>query len=326
MNSSVTWSGSYGAVETNGIVFPIGTKPNFSFEFDSVYYEPVVNNKFKVIGTERYELSDEEVSECQNFSATFLDTADYPVQTVEEDTMLYAGSMMRSEAVEKGLTYFVGPTPDFPVARYVQVEGETGITGAGHWEKIVCVIKDDGWYVIEPDGICPKCVVFMNQSEWDAFPKPTKGTQIWDFASETWKDYRTVERARNNLIEYIRNTYNPKRQEVLGGFTPQAEMSSWPIQLEEAKAYKNNKDASTPFIDATLVALNGAKTKDEFVNDILEYNSDTALTQLGTLHGEEYGWILKVRAASTLDEVDSIEAEFAKALGVQTFTRPVSGF
>lgn len=316
MSVSVTWSGNYGVVQTNGMNFPIGSRPTLSFEFDSVYYEPDIGNKFKVVNNVNIPLTESEVSECSHFGTFFLDVADYPVQAVESETNLWRGTMMKSEAQSQGYTWVLGQAPDFPVARLVK---------DNEWEKIVAIIMDDGWYRLEPDGVCDKCVLFMNQKEWDAFPHPTSGTQKWNFQTEQWEDYRTVEHAKDNLDQFIRNSYITKRTAWVGN-APVQEMSSWPIQLSEALAWNTlHEQASTPFIDGMVEAFAGARTKEEVVSDILKHNDESMLKEHGKLHGEMYTYISRARATTTLEEIDALEKEIAEHLNVRPYTHSISG-
>lgn len=315
MSVSVTWSDNYGMVQTGNMNFPLGSRPTLDFEFDSVYYEPDLGNKFKVINNVRTPLTESEISECSHFGTFFLEVADYPVQAVEKETNLWRGTMLKSEAQERGYNWVLGQVPDYPVARLI---------AGDNWEKIVAIIMDDGWYKLEPDGVCDKCVLFMNQQEWNAFPHPTTGTQKWNFQLEKWEDYRTLEHAKNSLDQFLRNSYTTKRMKIVGN-APAQEMASWPIQLSEAQAWTVDNTVSTPFIDGMVASLKGAKSKEDIVADILKHNEDSTLKKQGELHGEMYGYILRGRAASTLDEVDAIEKEAAEHLGTSPYTRPLSG-
>ena len=314
MRPSVSWSGNYGVVQTNGVNFPLGSRPTLSFEFDSVYYEPDLGNQFKVVNNVNIPLTESEISECSHFGTFFLDVADYPVQAYEPETKIWRGTMMKTEAQNQGLEYVIGDVPDSPVARRT----EDG------WDKIVAVILDDGWYRLQPDGVCERCVLFMNQQEWDAFPHPTTGTQKWNFVTETWEDYRTLDKAKENLDQFLRNSYISKRNEVIGN-APAQEMASWPIQLAEAEAYVADNQAATPFIDGMVEVLGGAKTKEQVIADVLKHNDESVLKEQGKLHGEMYNYILRGRAATTLDEVDAIEREAAEHLKTQPYTRPLMG-
>ena len=87
------------------------------------------------------------------------------------------------------------------------------VSGCG--VAFAALFMEDGQYRLMPDSVCPKCVVFLTQAEWDAWPKPTKSTEVWDFATETWKDYRTLEQARTTADSYIRNAYGARRSAVM---------------------------------------------------------------------------------------------------------------
>lgn len=322
---TLTWSNGRGSVSSGDILFDTDERPDLPFEFDALYYEPPTGLSFKVRGDERVSLTEEEIAACRAFCDGFADTADYAVQTYEDETGLYRGVMLKSEAEAQGLAWFVGDAPDHPVSKLAD----------GRWERVAALFMEDGQYRLMPDSVCPKCVVFLTQAEWDAWPKPTKSTEVWDFATETWKDYRTLEQARTTADSYIRNAYGARRSAVMGA-VPYAEMATWPMQLAEARAYKADPTAATPFLDAMLNTQTAAlsvdeaspvpvEDKDALVNAVLAYDDPDYLSKAGAVHGEMRAWILRVWNAANLDEVDALTAAVAEALGVPPLVRPLNG-
>lgn len=320
---TLTWSNGRGSVSSGDYLFDVDEKPDAGFAFDALYYETPTGLAFKVTDEEQQPLSAEEIAACRAFCDGFADTADYAVQTYEDETGLYRGVMLKSEAEAQGLAWFVGDAPDHPVSKLVD----------GQWRRIAALFMEDGQYRLMPDSICPKCVLFLTQAEWDAWPKPTKSTEVWDFATETWKDYRTLERAQKTADDYIRNAYSSKRAAVMGA-VPYAEMATWPMQLAEARAYKADPTAATPFLDAMLntqtAALSEAspvpvEDKDALVKAVLAYDDPDYLSKVGAVHGEMRAWILRVWNAANLDEVDALTAAVAEALNTSPLIRPLSG-
>ena len=321
---TLTWSNGRGSVSSGDYLFDTDERPDLPFEFDALYYDPPTGLSFKVRGDERVSLTEEEIAACRAFCDGFKDNADYAVQAYEAETGLYRGTMLKSEAEAQGLAWFVGDAPDHPVSKLA----------GGRWERVAALFMEDGQYRLMPDSICPKCVVFLTQAEWDAWPKPTKSTEVWDFATETWKDYRTLERAQATADDYIRNAYSARRAAVMGA-VPYAEMATWPMQLAEARAYKADPTAATPFLDAMLSAQTSAleagddatlvQAKDALAADILAHDAPDYLAEVGAVHGEMRAWILRVWNAANLDEVDALTAAVAEALGVPPLARPLNG-
>ena len=321
---TLTWSNGRGSVSSGDILFDTDERPDLPFEFDALYYEPPTGLSFKVRGDERVSLTEEEIAACRAFCDGFKDNADYAVQAYEAETGLYRGTMLKSEAEAQGLAWFVGDAPDHPVSKLAD----------GRWERVAALFMEDGQYRLMPDSVCPKCVVFLTQAEWDAWPKPTKSTEVWDFATETWKDYRTLERAQATADDYIRNAYSARRAAVMGA-VPYAEMATWPMQLAEARAYKADPTAATPFLDAMLSAQTSAleagddatlvQAKDALAADILAHDAPDYLAEVGAVHGEMRAWILRVWNAASLDEVDALTAAVAEALNISPLIRPLSG-
>ena len=119
------------------------------------------------------------------------------------------------------------------------------------------------------------------------------------------------------------------------GAVPYAEMATWPMQLAEARAYKADPTAATPFLDAMLSAQTSAaaagddatlvQSKDALAADILAHDAPDYLAAAGAVHGEMRAWILRVWNAANLDEVDALTAAVAEALGVPPLARPLNG-
>ena len=314
---TLTWSNGRGGVSSGDYLFDVDAKPDAGFAFDALYYETPTGLAFKVTDDVQVPLSQEEIAACRAFCDGFADTADYAVQTYEAETGLYRGAMLKSEAEKQGLTWFIGDAPDHPVSKLVD----------GQWERVAALFMEDGRYRLLPDSVCSQCIVFLTQAEWDAWPQPAKSTEIWDFKTETWKDYRTLEGARKSADDYIRNAYTAKRTEVMGA-VPYAEMATWPMQLAEARACAADPAVGTPFIDGMASALAGAglsTTREDMVAAILKYDSDEYRTAVGRVHGAMYGWLTRLRAAATLDEVDALTAAVAEALGIPPLIRPLGG-
>lgn len=314
LDYTLTWSAGRGAVSSANTLFDTDEKPNVGFTFDALYYETTTGLSFKVVEGVQLSLSTQEIVACRTFCESFADTADYPVQAYEPETGLYSGLMLKSLAQAQGLAWVLGAGPEDAVSRLVNDE----------WQRVVAVFMDDGRYRLLPDSTCPRCILFLTQAEWDAWPKPVKSTEVWDFATEKWKDYRTLEQAQKTADEYIRSAYAIRRTAVMGA-APYPEMATWPWQVAEAEAFALDPAVPTPFLDGMLIALDDTKTKAELAASILKYNSPEYRSAAGKVHGEMYGWLTRLRAADTLESVDATTADMAQSLAISPLIRPLTG-
>lgn len=307
MDYILTWSNGIGKVSSGEYLFDMTEKPVLPFDFDALYYETPTNVSFKVLGDQQLALTEDEQLVCQTYCTNFLDAADYPVHAYETESGLYRDVMMKSKAIEKGYSYVIGDAPDHPVSKRVNDE----------WVRIAALIRSNGSYVLMPDSVCDACVLFFTAEEWDAHSKPTRSTERWDFATETWKDYRTLEEAKKEADSWIRNLYTSKRRELMGS-GPYQELASWPWQIDEAKAWDEDSSAATPFLDGMLNAMNQDEstqtTKEDLVQSVLKYTSAEWLNSIGAVHGEMYVQITKLRAATTVAEVDAVTDALAASM------------
>lgn len=306
MDYILTWSNGFGKVSSGKYLFDINSAPALGFFFEALYYETPTSLAFKVLSGEQIPLTEEEQLICRTYCDDYLENGDYPVQTYETESGLYRGIMLKSSALEKGYSYVLGNTPDHPISKYQD----------NTWKRIVAVIRSNGSYVLMPSSVCDACVVFLTAEEWDAYPKPSRNTEIWDFSSESWKDSRTVEEARTSADAWIRGLYVVQRKALMG-FGSYQELASWPWQIDEAKAWQADNEAATPFLDGVLEAINTDKdttmTKSELVASILKYTSAEWLGAIGMIHGEMYIQITKLRAAKTLEDIDALTDAIAAA-------------
>lgn len=307
-------------------------KPDLGFPYAHLRFETATGQAFRTLddaGTDVHPLTEEEIAACIRYCDDYPIHGDYPVQAYEAETGLYMGAMLKSEAETQGLAWIQGDDPDHPVSKLVD----------GEWVHIVALFMEDGHYRLLPDSTCPKCLVFLSQAEWDAWPKPTRSTEVWDFKTESWKDYRTLDQAKTTADDYIRNAYASKRRQLTGQI-PAEEMATWRTQKEEAFAYKADPTCPTPFIDAMLAtqaAMLAARdggpavpeppdAKAALVEDILRHDEPDQVSAMGAVHGEMRGWILQVWGAETLDEVDALTGQVAEHLSISPLIRELSGF
>ena len=113
--------------------FDTNLKPELSFAFDALYFEPPNGHCLKVVDGESVPLSEAEIEECAAYCRGYADTADYPVYAWNGDNVC-VGRILKSEAEAKGYGFTVLDVPPYPVSRR---NGEA-------WEEIVAIIRDDG--------------------------------------------------------------------------------------------------------------------------------------------------------------------------------------
>ena len=312
MDYILTFSNGFGKVSSGEYLFDINSVPILPFAFDALYYETPTQLAFKVVNGVQIALTDEEIAACCAYCDGYLKNGDYPVQSYEAESGLYRGVMLKSEAEEKGYYHILDDIPEHPVSKRV----------GNSWERIAAIIRSDGSYVLMPASVCDACVIFMTAAEWEAHSKPVRNTERWDFATETWKDDRTVEEAKKSADEWIRQAFVMKRQEIMGS-APYQELASWSWQLSEAQAWKVDNGTSTPFLDAVLAALNAEAvtvSKTELVDSVLKYSSSEWMQAIGKVHGEMYVQIHKLREMNTLSEIDQLTDTVAGELNTDSPT------
>lgn len=62
--------------------------------------------------------------------------------------------------------------PDLPVSKYN--------TDSDAWEKVAAIITDDGSLILDPGSYCDRCVIFLTEAEWAAFPQPNEDLLLQD--------------------------------------------------------------------------------------------------------------------------------------------------
>ena len=295
----LTWNSGIGRLSTGNFLFDLDKKPEVGFDFDSLYYE-LPWNKFKVLGNnDAVELTENEIKMCEDYCNHYLENDDYFVQTYDDD-LIFSGMMTKKEADEKGLKYVIDKIPDHPVSKFMNDE----------WVRVYATILSNGYYKILPDAICNMCTLFFTEDEWNNFSQPEKPSDIWSFTEEKWIDSRKFEDVYENTLMYIKNYFSTKLSELMDNPT-NTEEATWTWQKAEALLYKTDHNSSTPFIDGMLLSIDDKEiTKDELANRILKHSSEEYLKSIGEVHGKMYNWILKIRNAKTIEDLDKISDNF----------------
>ena len=295
------WNGESGSIVSRGYKLNLKDKLELSFPYDTIYYEPEVNNKMKIIGEKIFKLTDSEIQEIQKKCEKFLETGDYIVQAYDPSTGLFEGEMYRSEAKQKRFKFRIFESPEHPVSKWVDGKG---------WVRIAASIMENGTVNLNPGSICPKCVLLLTEEEWNNFPERPNDFFVWDFVESSWKDPRKFEDLKSNAYVDIRHMFESIRWKADGGFIPQYEQQTWMDQYNEAKTWLVNKNAETPYIDAFL-----NNRTDEYIPEKSEYCKEVVekhkkfLVSMAKINASQWSFLKKLEHAKDNDEIDKIKNE-----------------
>lgn len=303
----VTYVDNKAIIIYNELRFDTNIKPELSFQFDTLYYEPPTNHFVKGINNEFFELTEEEKSECNTYCKTYVENADYPVYAYD-DKFIFVGRILKSEAISKNYGYTILEEPGHVVSKYV----------TDHWEPVVAIIMDDGSLRLNPGGRCERCVLFFTEEEWNEFPKQPTSDYIYDITNQEWIDPRKIADVLHETQLEIRNYFEAVRWKEWGKYIPQYEQLTWRDQIEEAQNYleymnTENITVSTPYIDTFLTERTDENkpTKEELCNDILDNNKKYKIA-MATVNARQWNYLKRAEACTTNTELDAIRDEIRK--------------
>lgn len=303
----ITYVNNTAIIIYNELRFDTNIKPELSFQFDTLYYEPPTNHFVKGINNEFFELTEEEKSECNTYCKTYVENADYPVYAYD-DKFIFVGRILKSEAISKNYGYTILEEPGHVVSKYV----------TDHWEPVVAIIMDDGSLRLNPGGRCERCVLFFTEEEWNKFPKQPTSDYIYDITNQEWIDPRKIADVLHETQLEIRNYFEAVRWKEWGKYIPQYEQLTWRDQIEEAQNYleymnTENITVSTPYIDTFLTERTDENkpTKEELCNDILDNNKKYKIA-MATVNARQWNYLKRAEACTTNTELDAIRDEIRK--------------
>ncbi len=303
----ITYVNNTAIIIYNELRFDTNIKPELSFQFDTLYYEPPTNHFVKGINNEFFELTEEEKSECNTYCKTYVENADYPVYAYD-DKFIFVGRILKSEAISKNYGYTILEEPGHVVSKYV----------TDHWEPVVAIIMDDGSLRLNPGGRCERCVLFFTEEEWNEFPKQPTSDYIYDITNQEWIDPRKIADVLHETQLEIRNYFEAVRWKEWGKYIPQYEQLTWRDQIEEAQNYleymnTENITVSTPYIDTFLTERTDENkpTKEELCNDILNNNKKYKIA-MATVNARQWNYLKRAEACTTNTELDAIRDEIRK--------------
>ena len=303
----ITYVNNTAIIIYNELRFDTNIKPELSFQFDTLYYEPPTNHFVKGINNEFFELTEEEKSECNTYCKTYVENADYPVYAYD-DKFIFVGRILKSEAISKNYGYTILEEPGHVVSKYV----------TDHWEPVVAIIMDDGSLRLNPGGRCERCVLFFTEEEWNEFPKQPTSDYIYDITNQEWIDPRKIADVLHETQLEIRNYFEAVRWKEWGKYIPQYEQLTWRDQIEEAQNYleyinTENITVETPYIDTFLTERTDENkpTKEELCNDILDNNKKYKIA-MATVNAKQWNYLKRAEACTTNTELDAIRDEIRK--------------
>ena len=303
----ITYVNNTAIIIYNELRFDTNIKPELSFQFDTLYYEPPTNHFVKGINNEFFELTEEEKSECNTYCKTYVENADYPVYAYD-DKFIFVGRILKSEAISKNYGYTILEEPGHVVSKYV----------TDHWEPVVAIIMDDGSLRLNPGGRCERCVLFFTEEEWNEFPKQPTSDYIYDITNQEWIDPRKIADVLHETQLEIRNYFEAVRWKEWGKYIPQYEQLTWRDQIEEAQNYleymnTENITVETPYIDTFLTERTDENkpTKEELCNDILNNNKKYKIA-MATVNARQWNYLKRAEACTTNTELDAIRDEIRK--------------
>lgn len=300
----LTWNGAEGRIISGG--YRLGTDQPFplTFAYAGLYYEPQSGNAFLVEQNgEHRELTSAEIVEIRDICDHFWEENDFPVHTYDAESGLYEGLMLKSAAVAAGLSFRVNEVPEHPASKWT---GEA-------WERLAMTVLDDGTVREWPENVCAQCVLGFTEAEKVAqVPDRPSMYHLWDIASGEWKDTRSLEQAKKDAASSLRVDFELLRhaKSADGYFTPNYETETWTWQVMEARAYLADEEASTPYIDAFLAARTdeGKPGKKALCEDIIA-NHETFLATMAEVNGAQWGYLSRVKAATTKEECLAAQTE-----------------
>ena len=159
--------------------------------------------------------SEDEHTAVHNWIVNYFNsTSDYPEIYLPcfnpDDNNLYQGVLSISDIKERGF-FFTTVECEYPVAKYDILEDK--------WIEVVMTMWDDGTYILHPDGYCDRCVKFFSQEEKDKLPPFPVGYENspfikYDFATESWKDSRTLNDLKESYYQAVNNRFNDLLNEL----------------------------------------------------------------------------------------------------------------
>lgn len=300
-NHILTWDGFQSRVLSNGWRMQTDIRPELSFLFDKIYYEPEVGNAFLIMpDNSTKKMTEEEISEVEKYCSTFGDKFDFIVYAYSEPSMLYEGEMPKSYAEQNGYKFRVNEVPEYPAAKWC----------GDHWERVIYIVNDDGEVIENPAGIDSHAVLgFTPQEAYEQIPDRPSVFHKWDIVNNCWKDFRSLEQAQSSCLGAIRAEFEVLRHAASSyhAYIPSYETETWMIQVLEAKAWLADNTTETPYIDTFLNTRTdeGKPSKKDLVDDIIANNNEFAIA-MAKVNAKQWDFMYQIKNAKTNEDCNAV--------------------
>ena len=280
-------------------------KPSFIFEYDYLFFEPLINKYIRVLDNITYELTNEEKDDVNFYINHFDSSIDNEVYTYN-DKLIYTGKMLKSEAELEFISYTTISVPEGMMVARFDKENNT-------WLSIEYIITDEGYLITHPDSYCDRCVLFLTEEEFDKLPEQPYSWYIFDIINNEWIDGRNINELKKTVERAVRTKFETLRSNSYLDYVFPYETLTWNIQLEEAKNYKVDNTYNTPYIDNYLKVRSDIEdidipTKEELIESIINNHNDF-VTKVSTINAHQKKYLNRIKNSLTNEELDTIEKE-----------------
>lgn len=300
MKSLIWQIDNYGwSTDDSGIVYPLATKPEFSFSFDALYHEPL--NDFFVLGGTRNQLTAAQITEIENFIATVPQLNAALAEMVDAKGM-YLG---RVPANTPGATKVnSAPWSNDPMRYDFNTQS---------W-ILVKAVDSNGNYLGN---------VALNDSRFyeDVQSVPQYTWQVWDFTAKDWKDGRTLAQLQAALgVQLDVLADQAALRYVTGGQTQSARYQEKLSQCQAYKAAGYPNSATPSSIDSNLYPYvywesNQTGQAGQAMADSVIAQANAWSVKGGMIEGYRIGGKKAINAATDAAGANTIFNTYANDLG-----------
>lgn len=309
----LTWANGVGTVVTQDYTFHSDEKFDLGFDYESLYYEPILGNAMKlvlrtskdtdgndIVEPKMVKLTVEEINTIEEFCIKYIDIANYIVFAYDPENGLYAGSILKSEAIEKGFKWTIIGAPNFEASKWVD----------NNWVRLKATILETGHMNIDPVTICNLCIMGLTEEEYNAWPPRPNEHYVWDFREEKWVDRRELSTTIYNALLSVRTNFEAARWRTYGKYIPQYEQSTWMDQCLEAQAFLDDPSTETPYLDTFLANREDdyIPTKEELAKDVLTNHKEWKVV-MAKINAKQWNYLKKIEHAATCADVDRFQKE-----------------
>ena len=307
----LTWNGSTGKILANGdIMFDLDFKPDLPFPYSRIQYDSSQSEAYletapsNGLAAIAIGLTPDQIEACNKYCDSFIETQDYMVYAYDSE-YVFRGHILKSKAVASGMRYTIveGPTKDFSKFS----------TADNRWYPVFAVFKEDGYPIFDQDQPTDDLVLMLTVVEWNKLPTQPSAVYSLNMVTMTWEDKRELDKVKFDAIQDVRSYFEHYNVRNIGRILA-SEIPTYLVQLEEARAFLKDANASTPFLDGFLSENDGQDKKALCERIVADYEP-TVLMEEGKKHGKMYKFIYRIKACTANHEVDEIIQEVYAMIG-----------